>query len=179
MFRWSRVLFVSALLVLAAPAAGQNPVERDYAPYKKRGTAVVSGQAFATTRGGDVKYAAGSTVILNPATWYTTEFWWNVNMTEDEDEPDPVAVKYSKTAIADGEGRFSFAGVPAGSYYLLTQVSWLVDAGPSEEYARKIGTTYVRLGELVAVKTGEHKKVVLNPVAVREKSTHGKWTEYK
>lgn len=35
-----------------------------------------------------------------------------------------------KTVIADGEGRFAFAGVPNGSYFVVTSVQWLAGNMP-------------------------------------------------
>ncbi len=158
------------------PVKEQSRVQREYAPYKSAGTAVITGQAFATTAGGVVKHAAGRLVVLNPVTWYTTEFWWKPNLAGEEGEPDPSAMLYAKTAVADAEGRFSFEGLPAGSYFALTDVSWVTDPTGADWYVRQYGTTYVKLGAIVTVKRGQRRTTILNTVAYRDASTSGKWT---
>ena len=47
----------------------------EYTQYKARGSCSVSGQAFLKTAGGAVKYGAGNTVALLPATTYSKEWY--------------------------------------------------------------------------------------------------------
>ena len=44
---------------------------------------------------------------------------------------DPRAQAYQRTAVADGEGRFVFADLPAGEYYVVSSVSLESHAGSS------------------------------------------------
>jgi len=111
-----------------------NPDE--YEKFKKEGTAIVSGQGFMKTAGGDVKYAAGNKVALSPVTsysdqWYN-EFYLKVNHKRPNmtfDKTDPRYLEAILNTTADGEGRFTFKNVPAGDYYLGTEVFW---QAPSE-----------------------------------------------
>lgn len=38
---------------------------------------------------------------------------------------DPSYYDYTRTTIADGEGRFEFSGVADGRYYVVTDVVWM------------------------------------------------------
>jgi hypothetical protein len=130
-------MFVAAVAVsLIASSCQAPPYQRtapfdpgEYAPYERSGTASISGQAFMKTRGGDVKYGAGNDVYLNPRTTYSTEWYEHaVKLQQRLSPPDERTEKYSKVVTADGEGRFTFAGLPAGTYYIACSISWLVDA---------------------------------------------------
>jgi hypothetical protein len=112
----------------AAPSVldRQQPyVEADYAPYKRDGTAEVSGRAIARTRGGGFIYAAEDTVYLFPATPYTGE-WWQRTMVEGSylTPPDPRSLSYMRTTVADEEGKFRFRSLPPGEYYVVCIVTW-------------------------------------------------------
>ena len=111
-----------------------NPEE--FARYLVRGTAEVTGQAFMKTQSGDVKYAAGNEVWLNPVTsmsnqWYK-EIYLGTNHLYPKKEltvDDETLEKYGEAIIVtlgDGEGRFKFQNVPAGDYYMVTEVIWQV-----------------------------------------------------
>lgn len=94
----------------------------------KPGGASVSGQAFMRRNDGVVVYAAGSPVFLLPQTAYTNEMlnksnagYGNVNFTN----ADGRLVHYTRKAQANGEGRFTFPGVPDGPYIIVTGVTWM------------------------------------------------------
>lgn len=101
--------------------------EAEYAPFGEPGTGSIAGQAFLKTRSGDVKLCAGEQVILNPQTSYSTE-WFNVSILQERAiaTGDPRAQQFTRFAIADGDGRFRFAGLPSGDYYLVCRVTWEV-----------------------------------------------------
>lgn len=63
-------LSVSCATVSPPPqwTPGNEASEAEYAPFLKKGTARLSGQAFLAQRGGGVVMAAGRTVTLDPAT---------------------------------------------------------------------------------------------------------------
>lgn len=103
-----------------------DPAEHAYAA--KPGRAVVSGQAFLRRNDGMVVYAAGSRVYLLPNTSYVREIaatasgaFGNARLANG----DQRLVQYSKVTQANGEGRFSFLGVPDGSYLVVTNVVWM------------------------------------------------------
>ncbi|MCW2309741.1 hypothetical protein [Rhodobium gokarnense] len=91
------------------------------------GDASVFGQAFMRRNDGVVVYAAGSTVLLMPDTGYTREIVEKSQIAFggfSAEAIDKRYEKYTKETVADGEGRFTFASVPAGNYYLVTYVTW-------------------------------------------------------
>jgi hypothetical protein len=120
----------------------------EYTPYKGIGKAIVTGQAFLVANGGEVIVGAGRTIGLVPKTtastiWTTRQF---ISETKIESglEPDGQGVKtvetvpsdeqiseYNRTTIGDAEGRFRFEGVPAGTYYLRCNITWMIFGGTS------------------------------------------------
>src|SRR5690606_1236593 len=136
----TRILILAlAMLALSGCVTTQTPVKdvamqnqfsaADLEPYAHAGTASIIGQAFLTTRGGDVKVGAGREVVLLPATVFVKEA-----MTHIDRGYRPAAYqaaraeihKVARTTIADAEGRFEFVGVPAGDYILQTEITWQV-----------------------------------------------------
>ena len=77
--------------------------------------------------GGDVKYAAGNEVLLNPVTSISNQ-WYQENYLSGKDlsEPDPRYLAALTKTTADGEGRFRFNNIPEGDYYLTSNVTWYV-----------------------------------------------------
>ena len=132
--------------------------EAEYLALPKTGTATVRGQAFLTTKGGDVKVAAGKRVLLNPVTSYSLE-WYERSYVPSRriEEADPKLEAYIRTQIADGNGRFAFKNVPTGEYFITTTITWEVPTGYQ-------GTVQVE-GGLVAkrikVNAGEEVEVVV------------------
>ena len=104
--------------------------EQEYQALPTSGNAIVKGQAFLKTRGGDVKTAAGNAVILNPVTsyskeWYAKEYLGGVPL----EPPDHRLWNYVKKQVADASGRFTFKSVPAGDYFVTTVVTWEAPTG--------------------------------------------------
>lgn len=159
-----------AVLGTVGCALNRGPVDRraqfdpgEYAPYDRPGTSVVEGQAILRTRGGEVRYGVGSEVSLTPVTSYSKE-WWSQAIVRDVEfssGADSRAAKYTKVAVADGEGRFSFAELPAGDYFVVSSVSWEV---PGKDGPISTGS---RLGQQVHVGPGERVTVVLSELYPR------------
>lgn len=105
-----------------------NPAAVEWA--RSAGTATIEGQAFLKTRGGDVKYGAGNDVLLVPVSPHTEE-WFNRAVLREERVVDlgTELVPYVKSTTSDGSGRFRFANVAAGEYYVVTTVTWEVPSG--------------------------------------------------
>lgn len=129
-----------------------DPLQHEYA--NKKGTAVVNGQAFMRRNDGIVVYAAGSPVYLMPSTPYTQEMYTKaaaaympVNITN----ADQRLAQYIRRSQANGEGRFSFSGVPDGSYILVTTVNWM--AGDSQQGGD--------LTQLITVSDGKSLDVIM------------------
>ena len=101
--------------------------ENQYQTLEKNGKTEVTGQAFLKTRGGDVKYAAGNKVFLEPATPFAKEYYKNQSH-----YPYPLtthnvkAAAYTRDTTADAQGRFTFKNIPTGEYFIVTSVTWEV-----------------------------------------------------
>lgn len=122
----------SQMLVAGCAAQKVVPVrtaftDSEYDRYSGAGPCTLEGQAFLTTRGGDVKYAAGRKVTLIPYTYYLVEVLM-INRVPGQvaDASDPRYLATMRTVSADGEGEFEFRNIPCGEYYLETTVTWEV-----------------------------------------------------
>lgn len=130
---WWRVVFLAAVVVSLSACVQSvkvqtpfNPAEHEFAA--KPGSAAVTGQAFMRRNDGIVVYAAGSRVMLLPASSYVREIYdasQRIYGAAKVDNLDPRLVQYTKLTQANGEGRFSFAGVPDGQYLIATNVVWM------------------------------------------------------
>lgn len=99
----------------------------EYAAFEVEGASEIQGQAFLTTRGGDVKVAAGRLVTLDPATSYAKEWFRRFGAdvsTFDATPPAPAFQEARRITTADADGRFRFTGLPPGEYLVRTTVTW-------------------------------------------------------
>lgn len=156
-----RRIFTAATLGVAAFLAGcaaPQPMSAKFDPaehaaFSKSGTGVIEGQAFLKTKGGDVKLAAGNVVSVFPATSYWRE-WRDrsviggVELSGGDDR----ANQFVRETQADGEGRFRFDGLPAGSYILTCEIRWHYS-----EYGQTGGIAHAR----VTVRDGEVTRAVV------------------
>lgn len=130
-------------------------VESDYLPYTKPGKATIIGQAFAVTRGGEIRYAAGKTVYLYPATSYADEYFeMQVVRGMAMSEADKRFIEFEKTTVSDATGMFEFKNLAPGKYYAVTEFGWC--AGRNAQY--------IILGAKVEAKTEDVSKVILPEV---------------
>lgn len=132
--------------------------EQEYQNLPKSGTALVKGQAFLKTRGGDVKVGAGNEVILNPVTsysneWYEKAYVQRMNLVE----ADPRLWNYVRKTVADGSGRFVFKDVPPGEYYITTVVTWEAATGYQGALQLQGGT----ITKKVTVNDGDEIDVII------------------
>lgn len=151
-----------ALLVLTGcavkPVARIPFPEHEYAALARSGTAVVRGQAFLKTRGGDVKTAAGETVGITPVTSYSSQWYLEcylngVPLTP----PDPRYENFVRHTVADADGRFVFTNLPPGRYYVASQVLWEAQIG----YHRGLVVQGGLVASEVTVRDGEQLDVIL------------------
>lgn len=140
------------------PLAAFN--EQEYAKFSGSGSGILEGQAFLRTRGGDIKYAAGSEVALKPATSHGRD-WANRCYRTDRWHPvDDRARPYLRTAIADASGSFRFTNLPPGEYVVVTSIFW--------QYPRSTGssvymaTTGGFVAGIATVEDGQVVRVILN-----------------
>lgn len=109
----------------------------------RRGTNIVTGSALIRQNGGGVVTCAGTEVSLVPATDYATERMqilyrstnkgylsagapnW-INPPSVPAETDSRYLSLSRRTICDAQGKFEFADVADGSYYVTTAVLWRI-----------------------------------------------------
>jgi hypothetical protein len=154
------------------PAAQYSPItmtsvaaDSEYAPFRQKGTAVVEGQAFLTTRGGDVKKGAGRLVTLDPATTYSQEWYsrfGNRYAQFDAVPGDSLFARARRTTVADADGRFRFTDLAPGRYIVRTTVTWEVPTG--NLYVNTMSVQGGIVSEIVEARNGETKTVMLNTV---------------
>ncbi|WP_158498664.1 carboxypeptidase regulatory-like domain-containing protein [Martelella endophytica] len=137
------------------PKTAFNADEAAFVHAEGRNT--ITGQAFLRRNDGVVVYAAGSDVHLIPKTAYSTERMDGIyrgakinTYIQSPPMPDGYLAAMRDTR-ADGEGRFAFAGVADGSYYIVTTVEWLVGYTPQGG----------NLMEEVSVKGGETRDIIM------------------
>lgn len=87
------------------------------------GHAIVRGQAFAKTVGGDVKYGAGNEIELMPMTAYVADCDLLLSAGAISGCAGKIA-PYVRRVIADGEGRFEFDDIAPGKYLVETVITW-------------------------------------------------------
>jgi hypothetical protein len=134
--------------------------EAEYAPYAKAGNAVLSGQAFLMTRGGEAKKAAGRQVTLDPATTLSQQWWAERRMwSEGGYPPDPRFLQARRATVADADGRFRFENLPAGTYFVRTLVRW---EAPCFYCLGRTETQGGLLGEKIELRAGEKQEIVLS-----------------
>jgi hypothetical protein len=158
-FKLMFFLFVSfSFIGCVAPPRKQLTAqfnESEMVPFSKKGSSTVSGQAFLKTRGGEVRYGAGSWVQLIPSTAYTRELLRYLVDDVRVENTDGRWSSHVRSVQADGSGNFEFKDIPAGSYLLRCQIYWEV---PSRYGIRETGADVL---DSVTIGDGEFKKVIL------------------
>lgn len=156
-------LAVAAVTILVAGCVSAPEIKSTFDPAEaeiinKTGPAKISGQAFLRRNDGVVVYAAGSDVTLIPASVYAREriaaLYRGGKINSSVPDPtttDPRYLQMVRKAKADGEGRFEFAGVADGSFYVVTSVFWM--AGDLRQGGG--------LQELVTVANGQSVNLVM------------------
>ncbi|MYZ41395.1 carboxypeptidase-like regulatory domain-containing protein [Schauerella aestuarii] len=133
-------------------------VEAEFTKYRTPGTSTIKGQAFLTTRGGQVRSAAGNEVTLVPNTSISDQ--WIMVSCNGGLPLTPADLRYNefvRRTVADADGRFSFAGLPAGSYVVTTAVMWSV---PVSAYSTS--TQGGMLVDRVWIEEGKEANLVLS-----------------
>lgn len=98
--------------------------EREYAAYRTRGEAVITGQVTMTTPSGTVLVGSACQVRLTPVTDDSTRYIQDVVLQGGTKEWKEDADAVWWVTSADEDGRFKFEEVPSGSYYLTCPVAW-------------------------------------------------------
>lgn len=154
------------LLLVGCATGGPPPVPRslpgpadaaEYAAFEGDGPLELRGQAFLTTRGGEVRVGAGQVVTLDPATTYARGWYqrFGGNVEDFGNVPsDPSFVAARRTTTADAEGRFAFPRILPGTYLLRTTVTWEAGGVPQGGV----------VGQVVQITEGENEEVILAEV---------------
>lgn len=159
-----RILSVGTAAALALAMAGcvagpeltaiHNPSEVAWAAGS--GTGSVSGEAFMRQQGGGVVTAAGEEVMLCPDSTYGRNLAAVVEsrvLLAGGVDADNSYLATCRRTIAGVDGDFLFTNLPAGTYYIFTQVRWMVPGSyfPTGGY----------LVEPVSVTSGTETRTVL------------------
>lgn len=123
----SRIAALVALLWLAACTASRQVAfnEADFAATAGHGSGTISGRVFAVLDGDRTVGAGHDVVALAPVNAYTAE---NIQRRfvngENLRSADRRIDKYARGTTTDGDGNFVIRGIPAGDYFVQTEVSW-------------------------------------------------------
>jgi len=128
--------------------------ESKFEPYVGDGNSNIQGQAFLKTRGGEVRYAAGNTVTIFPATSYSREIRAAGLRRENLKNLNPRWSDYKRTVVADGSGNFEFKNIPAGDYFIECPIYWKV-------YGSYTQTTGAHIKKEIKVLPNQTLKVIL------------------
>ena len=121
-----------------APLVAFNPEEVRWAA--QPGTSTIEGHAFMKTRRGDVEYGAGSLVLLIP--YCAQSFAWykaRIATLRDIAPMDPALQALVQATTAGRDGSFRFENEPAGSYLVVTFVTWETGASYADTQGEYIG----------------------------------------
>ena len=160
-------VLLAATIVAALSACAHRPpaptypgfsanAEAEYAPYLGAGTAEIAGQAFLSQKGGGTIKAAGRTVTLDPVTEVSLKWWYQAGKVWAYRHTTPPSANFKaarRTTVADADGRFTFSGLPEGSYFVRTEVTWDVPYH---------GVQGGIVSASVQVKAGEKKQAIIN-----------------
>lgn len=87
------------------------------------GHAIIRGQAFSKTRGGEVKYGAGNPIRVLPNTKYVATCM-SLVVAGYQTTCMATLMPMARTVTADGEGRFEITDLRPGQYQLSTFIAW-------------------------------------------------------
>ncbi len=139
-------------------------VKSEYRRFRGKPTATLSGTAARRGPSGEAIPASQQPVTLIPATTYSDEWWQREILRGDRLlAPDSRTAGYECHATTDEAGRFRFAGLTAGDYYLYCCFPEPPGAAP--------GSREVVLGTPVTVRERETLEVALAEIA-REAGGH-------
>jgi hypothetical protein len=99
----------------------------EHESYAKAGDNGIRGQAFIRQERDSLATCAGNRVLLLPATSYFREMFWHMIIAGSEPNPPKTPHPSLKGMIrrteCDAKGNFSFAEIPDGTWFVLTQVN--------------------------------------------------------
>lgn len=165
-------LTLTAALMMTACAT--TPMTALVTPYDstaqmvEAGSNTITGSAFLTTMGGDVKTCAGGNAYLVRSTPYSRERILNIYQNIDGGfmraassrdnfaNDDPEYQRAIRSTPCDAQGNFTFDGLGDGEYFVSAQVTW---SRPQGELVWTEGGSIMRR---VSVQGGETKRIIIN-----------------
>jgi hypothetical protein len=163
-----RLCLLLAALVLAGCNASSAPAfdPRAAEIINQAGKGTIEGHAFFRDEKGKVIYAAGEIIRLIPATPYADARFSQLYGSSKYrragllgltgGDPDSEYARYSRTTKAESSGRFTFENLAPGSYYVVTQITWL----PDGSLVAQGGSIYERV--TLSGKESEPVKVIVS-----------------
>jgi hypothetical protein len=130
------VTLALALALGACADPARDPFDPSAAAFiHAQGTFAIEGHAFAVDARGVAINAAGQRIYLFPGTSYVREhfdarFFGRRELpawVPDLYAADPRLRDFSRSTVADSNGKFRFDGLAAGTYVVATQVSWQLE----------------------------------------------------
>ncbi len=113
----------------------------EYTRLPRKGRGTISGKIYINDLYGSPVYGGGTRLYLNPVTSYS-EQWYEVSYLGGNkmEKADGRLFNYLKFTAANSSGKFSFYGVPSGSYYLIGTVKCGTACGYESEKSIRIAT---------------------------------------
>ncbi|PTB87868.1 hypothetical protein C9925_01185 [cyanobacterium G8-9] len=113
----------------------------EYYSLARTGRGTIKGTIYITDNYGGRVLGSGTRLYLNPITsyskqWYVESYLGGNRM----QKADSRLFNYLKFTAADSKGKFSFYGVPSGSYYLIGTVKCGEECGYESEKSIRIAT---------------------------------------
>ncbi|MBL3571810.1 hypothetical protein JMJ94_20355 [Rhodovulum visakhapatnamense] len=142
----------------------KNPFDPNAGKYiLASGSAQIDGQAFFRQKGGGVVTCAGEQVALAPATPYQQEriqiIYGSVEggarttaFGNVPPEIDSRAEAMSRKSVCDADGNFTFRGLAAGDYYVVTRAVWSIGGAPQGGL----------LSKRIRIRPGEKVRAIIN-----------------
>jgi len=123
------------------------PVE-EYSSLEIKGKGTITGSIYINDLYGNPVYGSGTRLYLNPVTTYS-EQWYEASYLGGNkmEKADARLFNYLKFTAANSKGKFSFYGVPSGSYYLIGTVKCGTACGYDSEKSIRITTQVSVYGE--------------------------------
>ena len=159
MTKWLGTMLV---FLLTLTGCGFNPLQESqpkrqpfpedvYKTLPKTGDSSLSGVVMVSTQDGQVHYGNHVEVVTAPATSYSQEAYDALGKGQPVPSADPRAQSYTRHAQTDKQGFFRLMYMPAGRYFVISQVRWKDDQGEQHQVVRdevtlkSRETTYINL----------------------------------
>lgn len=130
----------------------RQPFPEDvYKTLPKTGDSSLSGVVMVSTQEGEVHYGNRVEVVAAPATSYSQEAYDALSQGQPVPSADPRAQAYTRHAQTDKQGFFRMMYMPAGRYFVISQVRWKDEQGEQHQVVRDEvtlkprETTYINL----------------------------------